>query len=356
MEKRSSNFEMLRIISMFMIVCHHFAIYSGWEVGDGFSLRKLFIDYFGMFGKLGVVIFVLISAYFLCEKEFKWQRVTSIYFSVISYTLFFFFILLFFINKDILNFSRELVTFDYLRTFLPITFRTYWFVSPFIFMIVMSPYLNILINKLSNRDLGKVLIILTVFLSIMPTMIGVADHAFNGGDAMLFFSYLYLLGAFLKRNQAKFTKKWAYLLIFILFSVVLMISILIIDLINPNLEWIFPPYLFAEMNSPLILGMAISLFLFVKNVQMPFNPVVNKLASATFGVYLIHENFFVRRFLWLNLVQAKTFYSSNMLIVKAIIASLVVYLMCTSIELVRQVIVKQLGRVISKRRAPVEPS
>lgn len=65
---RESNFELLRILSMFLIVLHHFSVYSEnlFEPGStGYLLHYMF----SVGGKLGVNCFFLISGYFLCEKE-----------------------------------------------------------------------------------------------------------------------------------------------------------------------------------------------------------------------------------------------------------------------------------------------
>lgn len=78
---RNSSFELLRILSMFAIVIHHFALKSTLD-GSFYSLKyanalkiNLFFHYLG---KLGVVIFVMIGAYFLCNKKFNFRRPISL--------------------------------------------------------------------------------------------------------------------------------------------------------------------------------------------------------------------------------------------------------------------------------------
>lgn len=59
---RSSNFELLRILSMLMIVMHHYALFSGfvWDVGE-ITTNRLIINFFSMFGRMGNSIFIMIS-------------------------------------------------------------------------------------------------------------------------------------------------------------------------------------------------------------------------------------------------------------------------------------------------------
>ena len=81
MEKRASNLELLRILSMFMIVVHHFAFHGTFDfktitnTNQGALLATLILE---SFGKVGVAIFVLIGAYFLVEKNFSFKRIINL--------------------------------------------------------------------------------------------------------------------------------------------------------------------------------------------------------------------------------------------------------------------------------------
>lgn len=63
---RESNFELLRIIAMFLIVLHH-AIYHGVLAVNNtkYPLNSSISFILGMGGRIGVFLFVLISGYFL---------------------------------------------------------------------------------------------------------------------------------------------------------------------------------------------------------------------------------------------------------------------------------------------------
>lgn len=70
-EGRNSSIELLRIIAMFMILAHHFIVHNGYDV------LKLLLGPERIFfqlamagcGKVGVVIFFSISAWFFLDKE-----------------------------------------------------------------------------------------------------------------------------------------------------------------------------------------------------------------------------------------------------------------------------------------------
>ena len=58
---RNSYFELLRILSMALIVMHHYSVHGGFDFMSPFSLRLYFVQCLAMGGKLGVNVFVLVS-------------------------------------------------------------------------------------------------------------------------------------------------------------------------------------------------------------------------------------------------------------------------------------------------------
>ena len=95
--ERQSNLELLRIITMFLIVAHHYVVNSG--VTAVFSLeslnsRTIFLQLWGMWGKTGINIFVLISGYFMCQSRLTWKRYAKIYLEAKFYRVIIFIIFL----------------------------------------------------------------------------------------------------------------------------------------------------------------------------------------------------------------------------------------------------------------------
>lgn len=90
---RSSNFELLRIISMLMIVASHYVYFGVMRIGEsdaslwlsGSLAHKLF-SCFLLLGELGVALFFMISGYFLIEKN-KFS-VFKIAFKTVFYSIF----------------------------------------------------------------------------------------------------------------------------------------------------------------------------------------------------------------------------------------------------------------------------
>lgn len=67
---RNSSIELLRIISMILIVFHHFAFHGGfkWQT-NSVTISHFWYNFIYGGGKIGVNIFVLISGYFLIDRK-----------------------------------------------------------------------------------------------------------------------------------------------------------------------------------------------------------------------------------------------------------------------------------------------
>lgn len=77
--ERQSNFELLRIISMLMIVAHHFVAKNAFNVDTqiiGLTVNKLFLQFIGNHAFIGNNLFFMISAWFLCDisKEYDIKK------------------------------------------------------------------------------------------------------------------------------------------------------------------------------------------------------------------------------------------------------------------------------------------
>lgn len=84
--KRKSNFELLRIISMIFILFHHF-YYSYIKLDyTNISGNQLTCQVLYSLGKIGVIIFILITGYFMVNSRFKIKKVLELYFEMIFYS------------------------------------------------------------------------------------------------------------------------------------------------------------------------------------------------------------------------------------------------------------------------------
>ena len=99
-QERSSNIELFRILLMLSIVAHHYVINSG--LMDAFdtgiasktSLNYAFLSLWGMWGKTGINVFILISGYFLCTSSLTIRRYCKVFLEWALYHFGIYFIML----------------------------------------------------------------------------------------------------------------------------------------------------------------------------------------------------------------------------------------------------------------------
>lgn len=201
MSLRNSNIELLRIVAMLLIIMDHYASHGLWGLGS--VLPYSFNRYIAggmMTGKFGVVAFVLISGYYMCELRFTGRKLARIYGEVAFYSLSFW--ILFYIVRMAIGDAWMSNTLhvhagrgELLHSILPIGYEQYWFVTDYIVLMIVSPLLNLLLDILSKRQLLSVLAVATVFWSIIPTLTD-AEYAYT---EMIWWFVLYLYAGYIRR-------------------------------------------------------------------------------------------------------------------------------------------------------------
>lgn len=328
--KRKANIELLRIISMILIVLHHYVAHGGIVDIDIISGNKFIGEFLYIGGKLGVVIFILISGYFMVDSKFKIRKLIRIYLEVLFYSIAIY-ILLILSNK--IEFSLT----EFVKSMLPISYRQYWFITEYMGLYIFSPFINKLIKSMNKKQYITLIMVGTITLVIIPTLTPKGKGIYSD---MLYFIYLYLLAGYLKKYEIKFinSKKKCILLI---------ISMLIFIMIISTVSTFMAQYIkafekgikyFDKSNSIPILILALSTFELFRTLEVKENKIIYTLARTSFAVYLIHDNANFKKILWNDIFKTSELFcaSSVKLLIHIIVTIITIYLVCTVIEIIRE--------------------
>ena len=83
---RKSNIELLRIISMILIISFHYVYKSGYAC-DILNFNSFIVKVFYLFGELGVNLFFLITGYFMVDGKFSKQKMVKLLLEIEFYNL-----------------------------------------------------------------------------------------------------------------------------------------------------------------------------------------------------------------------------------------------------------------------------
>lgn len=297
-KKRSSNFELLRIVAMLGIVMfHHFGVkYPNYfvELTGGFTLEDYFYDFitntgakvsilsvlldfcYAHFGEGGNLIFMLLTGYYIFDKEYSFSRrinkAKDIFLTIVFYGfIFLFYYFAFF--KTIFTLPQWLCG------------DNLWYLQCYgVFIIVILPLLKLIEPKLSK----------TMHLNISLGLVSLQFFAWNIylpnfwiSDQLLKFIMCYYIGGYIAKY--KINPNWKKI-------IGLSISYLVFYFIyeycwryfnfttrEPN------EYAFTSAGGAFIycLIYAVLMLLIFQKITFQSN-IINIVSSTTIGVYTFH--------------------------------------------------------------------
>lgn len=327
--QRKSNFELLRMFCMLMIVASHFGMYTPFQFSTtAISINRLWMQFLQIGGHIGVNTFVLISGYFLVNvPDIKLDKVWKLWSQLSFYSLSIFIV---FVITDL----REFRWFSLLESVFPVTFNKWWFASTYFILYLFTPYINILLHKLNKRMYQKMLLLMFICWSVIPT---VTTSSFESNN-LIWFICMYSAGGYIRlwTEELKISSKKCFVgvafLVLLTFGTVGVFDVL-------GMRYVFvaqhATYFYWMQRVPMLL-IAVLLFVGTKNIEISYNKAINTVAAATFGVYLIHENRWMRSFLWQIVFYRGDLQGSLYLIPYSLLVIGVVYAACTVIELLRR--------------------
>lgn len=344
---RESNIELYRIILMFFIVAHHYVVNSGvidFMYSNPWSIKSVFLFIFGAWGKIGINCFMLITGYYMCKSKITVQKYLKILIEVFFYNILVF---IFFIIFGIETLSIKNV----IKYLLPIKSVKNMFTDCYLIFYLCIPYINVLINNMNKFKHLMLIILLFITFSILGN-IPKFDVQFN---YITLYTYIYLIGSFIRLypskifDDKKITQNIMIVLI-ILCVVSIFVGIYFSNLLNQKIAY----YFLNDANKLLAVITAISLFCYFKNIRINNNKIINIIASTTFGVLCIHANCDrMREFLWKTIFNNSTVFKNfktSIVILHAVISVVIVYTICSLIDLCRKRFVeKNIFRLLNNR-------
>lgn len=325
---RKSNFELLRIILILMVIgLHYFNGNMGGALDNVLpnSFNYYFVHFMESLCIVAVNVFIMITGYFSYNKK-------SVKISKVIYLLYLclFYGLLIFIGMIIFN--GLVVEKESIKMLLKAILNR-WFVLAYIALYLLIPFINVLIKNISKENLKRLIMINIIFFYLFSTIYSDTLIRDNGYGITNFVN-LYLIGAYIGKYNVGNIQKYKSCLLYLICAIV---TTLISCFTDRN------AYAYSSIFN--LIG-AIALFLTFKNLNIKSNKFINNISSYTFSAYIIHENAYLCLILYRLLFKCDLYYTNNFLIVNFIYTILGIYAICLIVEKIRRLLFK---RIIDNR-------
>lgn len=280
-DARNYGADILRIVSMFMVVVLHLIGLHGSSVTGAAKTADLAV--------LSVVYccvdcYALISG-FVGYRKNKYTRNTVSFVTMWCQTVFYGIII---VSAVAVSGLCTVTADSYITALLPLTHSEYWYLTAYFGVFLCAPFINMVIDRIPAASALSVCAGVMIFFSVIPFFTYIYD--LQGGYSFVWLILLYIMGAALKKDDLykRFSNKLLTIMLFVLFAAVNYASAVTK---GGSMQNAF------QYTDPAVLAEAVMLLLLFANLSpgKAASGIAKFAAPAVFGVFLIHTQplFFV---------------------------------------------------------------
>lgn len=296
-KKKNANIELLRMLSMVMVVMLHALGKSNLLVNvfSEPSLNGVIAWILEALSISAVNIFMLISGYFLIDSHFKMHRLFEIVFQMLFYSIGAY-VICFLFGIDT---GFEFSIYHILQVILPFHMDVFWFLTAYIFIYMLLPIIQAGVKSITKKSFGITIICLTISECLFKTILPVRLDEDQFGYNFLWFLIVFLIGSYFKLYGFKHIKKSGQgLILFFASSALIVLEVFAIDFVVTKYGRLSEiSHISTEYNHIFTLMAAIgifSCFLLKQPMSEKVGRVICFMSPMSLGVYLIHENMTIR--------------------------------------------------------------
>ena len=314
MKQRQSNFELLRIQCILLIIFVH----TTSQINTGLSAFNAEIfNILECISNSTVACFIMISGYF--GINFKWEQWMRIIILTTVYGL-----LAYLAITDFQSISMDGLA----RRVFVVPLYSNWFISCYLILMLLAPFLNSFSAQCGKQQFQRLLLIMLVAFSLVPTFFNSSFGPIisGGGKCLTFIIFSYLTGRYIKLHHDTNISRKKTAIVF-LTTVLLMYSLnhLATILLHKQSK------MFSIDCSILIYVSALAIFYFYKSLSFQ-SRVINSIATNVLAVYLLEES---RIFYDLHLTHVASHAQSKSLIIYMFILTVITFTSSIIIDKVR---------------------
>lgn len=324
---RNSSIELLRIIAMFMILAHHFIVHNGYDVLKlPLGPERIFFQLvMAGGGKVGVVIFFSISAWFFLDREqtikSNLKRVWIMERELLFWSLI---LVTFYLVFDRADLGAKLMV----KSVMPLSMGLWWYATAYAIFLALLPFLSKGLKALGREyhlALAATVLAIWGLTSFIPGMVRISDGFFG-------FIYLFILISAYKWYMKPFTTKQVWLMtgIGLGFFLLYTAASATLSLLGHDMGI----FITGDWRLPVVM-VGFGMFLLFDRVTF-HSRVINRIAQSAFAVYLITDYAASEKLLWARLFNLQNLYQQPLAILQILGILLAIYAVCTLLDFIRQ--------------------
>lgn len=351
-KKRMANLELLRCVAMMMVVVLHYLGKSQLLpelTGESLGAQGVAAWLLESFSVVAVNVYMFISGYFLCTSSFKLSRLLKLWLQVWLYSVGFGLIGM--MTGVMTEISVD--THFFLTLLFPVWMEHYWFMTAYIFLYLLLPFIGIALRHMTKQQLRSTVIMLLIVFSVIKSVLPLRLEMDAKGYDCIWYLCVFAVAAYVRRfGIPALEKKGRGILLYV-------VCVLLIFGGTMALRMVFLKTgslgrmtgMCMEYNH--ILPLLAALGLFYAFLKLDFKgkiaDVIVKIAPYTLGVYLLHENLGLR-YTWQRWFGADKVSGVLSLLLHTILAVVAVFAVGILVDMLRALLMKGIHGVLLRAK------
>lgn len=336
-KQRMANLEVLRCVAMMMVVVLHYLGKGGLlpDLTAPLSAQDTVAWLLEAFCIVAVNVYMMISGYFLCESSFKFSRLLTLWLQLEAYSVG---IGLLAVVTGIVP-AAEVSTHYYLTLLFPVTMGHYWFLTAYLFLYVLLPFVGMGLRRMTKQQFQVALALLFVTFCLLKSVLPFRLEEDSKGYDCIWYLCVFCVAAYLRRFGIPFLQKKSRALLLYLIGVfgtfgeAMLLHLFYLR--TGSLELILKiPYEYNHIF-PFLASVGLFCLFLDSDIKGKIGNVAVKIAPYTLGVYLLHENLGVR-YAWQKWLGANIISNAWQLLAWTVLAVAVVFVLGIFVDFVRK--------------------
>ena len=341
---RRVEFELLRILAMAGVVMNHvfnygLDIYGDFRVDASSPVGALVwsvLEILKLMALPSVNCYILITGYFMIDRtELRLKGIWKVWSTTWFYAIG---IYLLCVLLSIVPFEGK----ELLRHATPLLSNDYWFVTSYLILLLLAPFISWALQHASKRQYQMALVIGGI-ICFQPLL----GWLLMGKQQVLLFIYLFMIGGYIRKYADQALSMRQAVLAYIATMMVMFAYTLYKNHPLENTQYA----IFAMAYHGLVLPLSVAMFYIAKAWRIE-NERIGKailfLAPLSFAVYIIHTQSIVHNWLWAESAELLSRSNVCVLPLLCIAITLAVFVVCVLVDYLRVSLSRFIKKTVSR--------